>query len=211
MFWFAAGAALRNGLQTGGLAMEEIDLGTEAGQNALALEIHVLAHRHAARLLKPRCDAEDAAQDVVLWCLGELRKQRWDIGDRTLDAHICCLVRRRIAVLKRQRRRWMERDREYLRDLESSVHGWMDPEASFDATEVESARDEALGQLPPACRASFDLVRTENLSYESAAERLGVTTAAVKANVLRAQRTFRSVLERKGIEAPRRRRAAADK
>ena len=39
--------------------------------------------------------------------------------------------------------------------------------------ELESARDEALGQLPPACRASFDLVRTENLSYESAAERLG--------------------------------------
>jgi RNA polymerase sigma factor (sigma-70 family) len=189
--------------------MDGIDLGSEAGQDALVLEIHSLAHKHAARMRQPRGDAEDFAQDVVLSCLGEIREGRWDIGDRDLDAHIACLVRRRIAVHTRQRRRRMERDMEHVRDLEGGVHAWMGPDVEFEATVIEEIEAEAFGKLPRVCRATFELVRNEDLSYASAAERLGVTAETVKAHIVKAQRMFRSVMERKGIAAPRRKRAAA--
>ncbi len=176
------------------------DLSQEANQNALILEIHTLAHRYARRRLRERADAEDVGQDVVLHCLQRLREGTWRLGSRSLPSHISCLVNRRIAVLKLRYSRWSLRDMEHLRDLQDSVREWMEPDAGFAAAKLETVYDTTMAKLPRACREAFDLVRVQNLSYETVAGRLGVTSAAVHKHVIRAQRTFRSALAVEGIE-----------
>ncbi len=180
--------------------MDGLDLNLEADQNTLILEIHGLAHRYARRRLVERADAEDVGQDVVLHCLRRLREGTWRLGDRSLKAHVSCLVNRRITVLGLRRRRWELRDMEYLRDLEASVREWMDPEAGLAAPALETVYDVTMAKLPQVRREVFELVRGENLSYETVAQRLGVTVAALKKHVLRAQRAFRSALAVEGIE-----------
>jgi RNA polymerase sigma factor (sigma-70 family) len=185
---------------------EGFDLGLEAGQNALVSMIHSLAHRAAKRQAPRRSDAPDAAQDVVLHCLRRIREGTWQgvrLVGGNLESHISCLVKRRLAVLKRQRRRGMERDMEYLRDLDAGVRTWMEPEAAIDDVELSALREATLKKLSTRCRAAFELVRNERLSYEMAAERLGVTPSTVKAHVIRAQGAFRAVLRERGVVVPK--------
>lgn len=185
--------------------MDAVDLTTEAGQNVLIVEIFGIAHRLARRWLRGRRhDAEDVGQDVVLHCLEQLRACQWDIGDRTLEAHIGCLVRRRIIALRRARRRWMERDLEHARDLESSVRVWMEPDTAFEAAELHELYEATLRSLPPTCRKTYELVRSGGMTRVEAAERLGVTTDAVGAHVLRAHKAFQTAMETRGF-SPRRR------
>ena len=46
------------------------------------------------------------------------------------------------------------------------------------------------------------MVREERITYDEAAERLGVTRSTVSAFVVRAQRRLRRQLSKRGIEAP---------
>src|SRR5690242_16167893 len=107
--------------------MESFDLRTAAGQDALAVEVHALAHAHARKIERDRDVAQDAAQDVVLDCLIRAREGTWSTGGRTLSGYVACLVRRRLAVLRRDHGRAMLRDMEHLRDREPEVRLWKEP------------------------------------------------------------------------------------
>jgi RNA polymerase sigma factor (sigma-70 family) len=186
--------------------MDTNDLSTEEGQNALIIEIHRLAHRIAKRSIRPRHAAddiaEDVAQDVVLYCLIRLRENRWDIGDRALDSHIGCLVRRRARTLRHRRIASMERDMEYLRDLEGSVRTWMEPEAKMDAEELHALCAATLAGQSRMGRAAFDLVRNRGWSYARAAEELGISRKGVQAHIVRAQAALRKALRGREMVVP---------
>jgi DNA-directed RNA polymerase specialized sigma24 family protein len=186
--------------------METRDLSVEAEQDALLIEIHGLAHRIAKRVVRPRHVAEevaeDVAQDVVLSCLIRLREGRWHLGDRALDAHIGCLVRRRWNAIRRQRRAGMERDMIFLRDLDASVRPWMDPEAKMDEAELNTLWAATFAKLPRMRRAAYVLVRHRKWSYARAAEKLGITPKGVHSHVVRAQRVFRDALRGRGGVMP---------
>jgi len=186
--------------------METTELSGEAADDALLVEIHRLAHRYAWRIVRPRHVAEevaeDVAQDVVLHCLIKVREGRWDIGDRELDAHIACLVRRRWKAIKHQRRARMERDMIFLRDIDASVRPWMDPEAKMEDAELQTLWAATFEKLPPMRRAAYELVRHRKWSYERAAERLGITPGGVHSHVVRAQNAFRVALRGRGVVMP---------
>ena len=186
--------------------METAELSVEAGHDELLVEIHRLAHRIARRVVRPRhvadeC-AEDVAQDVVLYCLIRMRKGRWDLGDRVLDSHIGCLVRRRWNAIKRQRRAGMERDMLFLRDIDASVRPWMDPEAKMEEDELQTLWAATFAKMPPMRRAAYELVRHRQWSYARAAERLGITPKGVQGHVVRAQDAFRAALRGRGVVMP---------
>jgi RNA polymerase sigma factor (sigma-70 family) len=187
--------------------MERTELSGEAADDALLVEIHRLAHRHAWRIVRPRHVAEevaeDVAQDVVLHCLIKVREGRWDIGDRELDPHIACLVRRRWKAIKHQRRARMERDMIFLRDIDASVRPWMDPEAKMEDAELQALWAATFEKLPPMRREAYELVRHRKWSYERAAERLGITPGGVHSHVVRAQNAFRVALRGRGVVMPR--------
>ncbi len=181
--------------------METIDLSCEEGQNTLIVEIHTLAHRIAKRMAR-RERAEDAAQNVVLYCLKRLREGRWDIGDRALDSHIGYLVRRQLRNLKRPEIPELERDYQYWWDRESTVHEWMDPELELEAAEIDAFREATLAKLTPACRTAFELVRNRDLSYAAAGAELGISADTVKKHIVSAQRAFRAALRERGMRVP---------
>jgi DNA-directed RNA polymerase specialized sigma24 family protein len=192
----------------------------EAGQNALSVEIHRLAHIMAWVIVGRRSYTEDVAQDVVSHCLTRIREGTWRLGSRALDAHIACLVRRRAVVYRRRWRRRDARHMAYLRELEGGVRAWMEPGARMVSAQLRAVCAATLETLPRVWQETFELVRGENLSYTAAAKRLGVKPSTVKARVLRTQGAFREALSAEGIEVekgrrpkvrdrPRRRRRAA--
>src|SRR5690349_19684277 len=124
--------------------MESEQYADEAAQNSLMIEIHAMAHPMAKRLVPRELEAEDVAQDVVLDCVTRIREKTWRLGDRDLDCHIACLIRRRVRSLLKKRIAQMERDMEYLRDREGSVYEWMQPEIQLDAEEMDALREALL-------------------------------------------------------------------
>jgi RNA polymerase sigma factor (sigma-70 family) len=192
-------------------AMEGFDLRTTAGQDALAVEIHRLAHEAAQRQLRKKSseeedddglteiNAEDVAQDVVLWCLERLRAGTFDLNGRIFDSHIRCLVRRRASVRKRQRGRRAARDMERVRDTDGVEKEWVEPGGEMDAAALDTAYAAALEKLTPACRRAYELVRGENLSYAAAGERLGLSPLTVKLQMKQALKAFqRAMGKRRG-------------
>ena len=156
----------------------------------MVIEVHRLAHYHARRLVRDRDRAQDAAQDVVLNCLIAVREGKWSAGRRSLDAHVSCLVRRRLAVLRRDHGRAMLKDMEHVRDREPEVQLSREPELSSESAELEAKYAAAVKKLSPACLRAYELVRGEKLSYAEAAKQLGVGKETVKWHVVQAQREF---------------------
>jgi RNA polymerase sigma factor (sigma-70 family) len=191
--------------------MEGYDLRTTAGQDALAVEIHRLAHEAAQRQARVatledeeddglmEIEAEDVAQDVVLFCLERLREGTLDLNGRVFDSHIRCLVRRRASVRRRQRGRRAARDMERVRDTDGVVKEWVEADGEMDSAALDKAYAAGLEKLTPACRKAYQLVRGEKLSYVAAGKRLGVSPETVKLQIKQAMKVFqRAMGKRRG-------------
>jgi DNA-directed RNA polymerase specialized sigma24 family protein len=80
----------------------------------------------------------------------------------------------------------------------------MSPELGIAEQELASLHASTLASLPDGCRHSYVMVRDDGTSYQTAAEELGVSRAAVCAHVVAAQRRFRRELFEYGITISRR-------
>ncbi len=185
----------------------EVWMGKQSGRSeqidtAVLVDIGERARRHAARIVD-RDTAEDIAQDLVIDCLERMRAGTWSVRPDGIDAYVGCVVRRRTIDGLRRAQSRAEREAEHARELTEGVHAWMEPELALEARELEALRVRAMAELPEACRRAYLLVREQKASYAEAAAVLGVTTSAVNANVVRAQRKLRARLgERLGRPEP---------
>jgi RNA polymerase sigma factor (sigma-70 family) len=173
------------------------DVSTDA---RLLKEIIRRAGRHAEKLMSADA-AEDIAQDVVLECLTRMREGKWRIR-RSLPALVRKMVRRRLTDHLRGQESRVTHEEEHVRERTESIHAWMSPELALQERELERFHEETLASLPRACRRAYVMVREEGTPYGVAADRLGVSRAAVNSHVVAAQRRFRTELLDKRIATP---------
>lgn len=171
-----------------------------SSETHLIVEISAFAHRYA-RALMSAAAAEDLAQDVVLECLIRIRDGRWRIK-HSLAAFVRAMVRRRRADTLRLRERRAAREAQHANECADGVHAWMSPELVLESEELDAFHVRMLAQLPPGCRNAYTMVREEETSYQVAAEKLGVTRAAVCAHIVTAHRRFRAGLADEDIAVP---------
>lgn len=167
-----------------------------------------LARRFARRLVR-REDVDDIAQETVLECLIKLRNGYWVPEESALPVFVRHMVwRRSVDRLRRAQRRDV-REREHHREVQESVHAWMSPSLAQESRELDALHEQAVAELPEACRRAYVMVRDEDLSYDVVATRLGVTRRAVAGHVVRAQQRLTRSLRAHGVSTPRRARNGA--
>jgi len=181
-----------------------MDSGVNAGarsDDSLLLEIHQQVRTIAGRLMSSD-RADDVTQDVLVDCLESMRAGTWQVAPDALEAYLVCMVLRRRADERRRERRATRRGERFMREITASTHTWMHQEAKLEERELTVLYEGTLAALGPMCRRAFVLVRETGLSYAEAAEELGVSKKAVAAQITRALRVFRDVLEERGIVVP---------
>jgi RNA polymerase sigma-70 factor (ECF subfamily) len=193
----------------------EIPVGSTARLDDATIE-HLLVQvieiaRDAAARIVSGDDADDVVQQVVMDCLIRMREHRWKVSREHLTGVVRRMVLWRAIDGWRTRGRRRARETEHARELSEGTHAWMSPDLMHEDRELRDLQEQTLGAIPRVCRRAYVMVRLEDLSYEEAAERLGVSPRTVKSHVARAQRRFREELERLGIQAPYRNGRAAAK
>ena len=113
------------------------------------------------------------------------------------------LVRQRVIDVTRKQNSRREREAVYGRQVASGIHEWMRPDVAFETTELEELETQALEEMTADSRDVFVLVRDGETSYKVAGDLLGLTPLAICGHVVAAQRTFRRVLEQRGIAVVR--------
>src|SRR5512146_1937328 len=170
-------------------------------EDDLFTEVAAIARRIAARVV-PRDSVDDVVQDVVLRCLTEHRAGRWMFDRNRLPGLVKMLVFVYTTHQAQQTQRRGERDAVHERDVGASHHVWMSPELAIVQQELEVVYDRVLDSLPPACRRAYTLVREDELTYDQAAARLGVSRAAICFHIVTAQNRFREALREHGVSVP---------
>lgn len=146
-------------------------------------------YRYASRMLSDRGDTEDAVQDafVAAWRdLGRFHRRSslrtWLFG---LTAHKAQDIRRR--------RRPLPVGEEWVFDRAADRSE--QPEAWAARSELLTALDRALAELPARQRACWLLVDVEGLTQAETAEILRMTPAAVRGQLARGRRTLTHKME----------------
>lgn len=163
-------------------------------------EIEVLLR--VARTLTRPADAEDLVQDTLLRAYRAI--DRFD--GRHPRAWLLTIMRN--AQVNRVRRRRPELlddpDRTFAEAADRTVEG-ADPEALVVGDMFDSVVDDALHRLPETFRQALELVDIAGLSYQEAADALGVPVGTVMSRIHRARHRIRDRLAVAGL-APRSRR-----
>jgi RNA polymerase sigma factor (sigma-70 family) len=144
----------------------------------------------------------DVAQDIVLDCLVKMRAGEWDVPPNAVDSYVFRAVELKAFDLIRRRKRLRQRELEHGRELDGGTHAWMRPDTSGEDRELHAFYSSTLESLTPACKRTYVMVREHGMTYEEAAQALGISRSAVSANLVRAQRVFREQLLARGMLAP---------
>ena len=170
-------------------------------ESELFTDVSAIARRIGSRVLEGD-DLDDMVQDIVLRCLIEYRKGRWSFDRARLPGLIKMMVFVFATHGSEARRRRDEREALHDRDMQDSAHVWMSPDLAIEQQGLEDVYQRTLDSLPAACRRAYTLVRDDELTYDQAAARLGVSRAAVHFHVVTAQNRFREALRDYGLEVP---------
>ena len=170
-------------------------------EDDLFTQVAAIARRIATRVV-PRDSVDDVVQDVALRCLTEHRAGRWIFDRSRLPGLVKMLVFVYTTHHAQQTRRRGERDAVHERDVRASDHVWMSPDLAIEQQELEVVYDRVLHSLSPACRRAYTLVREQELTYDQAAARLGVSRAAICFHIVTAQNRFREALREHGVSIP---------
>lgn len=150
--------------------------------------------RHAFYLLKCQEDAEDVTQEAYLrlWRhLAEVERASagvWLI--RTAHRLSIDLLRRRQTAFRRMKADGVAE----AESLEGRTTRRLNPESRFDHARRQERILEAMNHLPPQTRSMLLLHYYHGLKYETVAEILETTVAAVKVAVHRGRKDLRSLL-----------------
>ncbi len=150
--------------------------------------------RFAFALTGSRDVAEELIQDLFLWLWRS--RAEWNVP-ANVEAYLYAAVRNRARNVARDAR-ISERVRDALvRDLTGDG-----PPSTTEQTdervmdrELALRVSQAIASLPPRAREVYVLNREYHMTYRAIADRLGVTVKAVEANMARAFRVLREVLE----------------
>ena len=165
----------------------------EAFDRYVVPEIEVL-YRVARSITRNPTDAEDLVQDTMLRAYKAILR----FDGRHPRAWLLTIMRN--AQINRVRRKRPE----LLRDPDTAMErladedsGDVGPEGIVDAT-FDAAVENAVGALPDKFRAVVELVDIQGLSYQEAADALGVPTGTIMSRLHRARTRIRKHLEQSG-------------
>ena len=165
----------------------------EAFDRYVVPEIEVL-YRVARSITRNPTDAEDLVQDTMLRAYKAILR----FDGRHPRAWLLTIMRN--AQINRVRRKRPE----LLRDPDSAMErladedsGDVGPEGVVDAT-FDAAVENAVGSLPDKFREVVELVDIQGLSYQEAADALGVPTGTIMSRLHRARTRIRKHLEQSG-------------
>jgi RNA polymerase sigma-70 factor (ECF subfamily) len=152
--------------------------------------------RVADCVLHNRHDSEDALQDGLLLALRHLKQFR---GNSRLSTWMYSIIRNSALAKLRQRRAHPmvsiddqpPNEDEELMAIECPTDPGPDPERACAQAELSYVLSKILDELPPNYRAIITLCDFQGFSGREAAQRLGMTASALKAQHHRARRAIR--------------------
>ena len=154
-------------------------------------ELEVL-YRVANSITRNRTDAEDLVQDTLLRAYRAI--DRFD--GRYPRAWLLTIMRNaQVNRVRRKRPELMkDPDETMARVADDSATGAPADSALMDA-ELSAPLESALATLPPKFLAVVELVDVNELSYQEAADALGIPVGTVMSRLHRARRNIRALLE----------------
>jgi RNA polymerase sigma-70 factor (ECF subfamily) len=148
------------------------------------------AYRAALRIVRSHEDAEEIAQDSLWAAIRHLPTFRKDASFRTWLYRI--VVNRSLMALRRKRCRGLDSTMPLTVDsLPGGLKGPRTPEELVLERERLTVVEEALSQLPCCYATVLQLVAREDPSMSDIANRVGISTNAVKARLHRGRQQLR--------------------
>jgi DNA-directed RNA polymerase specialized sigma24 family protein len=168
-------------------------------QDAILLELYVLAERHAKQWVGSQT-RDDVVQELALGWLRALRRGRWTAPTEGLDRYVeRRIIGRRIERL-RSGARDARRDAHYLAAIIGTSCDLIAPGHGLDEAQLERFVRRIRRKLPALWVRAHKLVRVERLTYAEAARKLCTTPKCVHNYVTAVQNAFRNALPEIGIE-----------
>lgn len=157
-------------------------------------------HRSAYRLLGNTADAEDAVQDALLSACAHLHQFR---GESQIATWLTAIVFNSARMRLRSRRRHVHvsLDEEVGPDQHYSVCERLagpgpSPEEQYRNRELTGHMRQLMTRLSPTLRRTFQLREMDGLSTRETAEILGITTGTVKAQLARARKKLKHLMQK---------------
>ncbi len=159
--------------------------GSEKAANAFVRKYQKFVYSVALRYLKNHHDSEDAAQEVFIKALGNLKSFRGDASLSSwlyrITANVCSNMKRKKKLLSF----FGESERDDFLNVSSSGPS---PEQQLVGKEFEDNFMEVLSGLPVKQRETFAMRYFDELSYNEISEMLGTSVGGLKANYYQAVR-----------------------
>ena len=165
----------------------------EAFDRYVVPEIEVL-YRVARSITRNPTDAEDLVQDTMLRAYKAILR----FDGRHPRAWLLTIMRNaQINRVRRKRPELLHDPDTAMERLADEDSGDVGPEGVVDAT-FDAAVENAVGALPDKFREVVELVDIQGLSYQEAADALGVPTGTIMSRLHRARTRIRKHLEQSG-------------
>jgi RNA polymerase sigma-70 factor (ECF subfamily) len=157
-------------------------------------------HRSAYRLLGNVADAEDAVQDALLSACKHFDQFR---GESQISTWLTAIVFNSARMRLRQRRRHVHvsldepigEDQQYSVSERLAGHG-PDPEEEYRNCELTGHMRQLMTHLSPPLLRTFQLRDMHGLSTQETAETLGIPTGTVKAQLARARKKLKQLMQK---------------
>jgi RNA polymerase sigma factor (sigma-70 family) len=177
--------------------MDPTSSGQLQDEEQVLVEIIAIVRRYALRHWSVE-DAEDLAHDEALRCLTLMRAGEWHVTT-SLESYLYSLVDRRALDAARRSHRRARLDADFVLEQQQGSHAWMNPGLALDEAEQEQFYQRTLASLPRRCRQVYAMVREENISYEQAAERIGISRSRVCRHMVTANHHFRKAMRKRAL------------
>ena len=169
-----------------------------SGNVELAATAFVRKHQNfvfstALRFLQSYEDADDAAQEVFIKALNNLKKFRGDSSVKTwlyrITLNVCSNMNRKKKLLTFFKRNDLEVEFSNVQSLDIL------PDQTIENKEFEQKFLKELAKLPEKQRETFSLRYFDELSYEEISKMLGTSVGGLKANYFQAVKKLAQVLK----------------
>jgi len=139
------------------------------------------------------CRSEILAEELLQEVFVRLWQHRDKLADAdNLEAYLFQSVRNQAFTMLKK----IAREEAFLAEYGKAQEGASsDGDVAMDAREYRQLLDQALAKLSPKQREVYTLCQVEGLTYEQAAERLGISPLTVKTHMQHALRQVRTFLK----------------
>jgi len=170
-------------------------------QDAILLEIYVLAGKHALEWISAQYRA-DIVHDIALACLERLRDGTWTAPELGLDRFVELQILDRCVKRRRSRRSAEQRDAKYLASVVDAPREWMSQELKREEDRLREFAATVRKTLSKGERRAHLLVRDDGITYAQAAKKLRIPRGLVHTRIKTVHRAFRAAMKEIGIEPP---------